>query len=128
MRYLVRAKVKSGCEAALRSAIEQETLGIGSVAGGEYLRNMRQARIKDDGTVCWVEVCYCETPLNEERDYWESYFELVKIQDAHARKNCRDANGIQPWACADCDCTDSLEASMQSWGIPFLQWLKEVDD
>jgi len=38
-----------------------------------------------DETVRWVEVCYCPTPLQEERPYWEEYFELVKVQDAHDR-------------------------------------------
>jgi len=40
MRYLVRARVKPGREAELLRAIEDETLGRGSVAEGEYLRNM----------------------------------------------------------------------------------------
>jgi hypothetical protein len=71
MRYLVQAHVKSGCENSLLRAIENESLGQGSVAGGEYLRNMRDARVGEDGTVRWVEVCYCPTPLQEERSYWE---------------------------------------------------------
>ncbi len=40
MRYLVRARVKPGCELALRQAIDTATLGQGSVAEGAYLRNM----------------------------------------------------------------------------------------
>ena len=44
MRYLVRAKVKAGQERALLSAIERGTLGRGSEAEGEYLRNMSEAR------------------------------------------------------------------------------------
>jgi hypothetical protein len=75
MRYLVRARVKPGCEAALLRAIEDGTLGRGSVAEGEYLRNMRGARLCDDGTARWVEVCFCTAPLDEERPYWEQYFE-----------------------------------------------------
>ena len=50
MRYLVRARVKPGREAALLQAIEQETLGRGSVAEGEYLRNMQEARLFPDQT------------------------------------------------------------------------------
>jgi hypothetical protein len=37
MRYLVRARVKPGRERALLQAIEDGTLGKGSVAEGEYL-------------------------------------------------------------------------------------------
>ena len=59
MRYLVRARVKPGREAALLAAVEAGTLGAGSVAGDEYLRNMAEARLCDDGTARWVEVCFC---------------------------------------------------------------------
>ena len=119
MRYLVTARVKPGREAALAEAIEKETLGVGSVAGDEYLRNMETARLLRDGTVKWVEVCFCATPLQEERAYWEEYFELVKVQDAHGRSRCRDLNDSEPWACTDCDCTDRLEERLNSWGTSF---------
>ena len=123
MRYLVRARVKPGREQALLHAIETGTLGSGSVAGDEYLRNMTDARLLDDGTVRWVEVCFCDVPLDEERPYWEEYFELVRVQDAHARSRCRDLNGDEPWACGNCDCTDKLEARITTWGPLFLSTL-----
>ncbi len=44
MRYLVTARVKPGRAQALARAIDDETLGRGSVAGDEYLRNMASAR------------------------------------------------------------------------------------
>lgn len=47
----------------------------------------------DEGQVKWVETCFCPTPLEEERPYWEAYFDLVKVQDAHDRKRCRDLTG-----------------------------------
>jgi len=119
MRYLVTAKVKPGQDAALDRAIEDGSLGRGSVAGREYLRNMEQARLLDDGRVQWVEVCYCATPLEEERDYWETYFTLAKVQDAHARSRCRDLNGSEPWACGDCDCTARLEQRLARQGRRF---------
>lgn len=65
MRYLVRARVKPGCEGDLLQTIEDESLGQGSVAEGEYLRNMSEARLCADQTVRWVEVCYCPTPLQK---------------------------------------------------------------
>jgi hypothetical protein len=75
MRYLVRARVRPGRHEALLEAIERKRLGRGSVAEGEYLRNMRAARVAEDGTIKWVEVCYCAPPLDEERPYWERYFD-----------------------------------------------------
>jgi hypothetical protein len=120
MRYLVRARLKPGCRQALLDAIASETLGQGSVAKGEYLRNMQEARLFPDGTARWVEVCYCPTPLLEERPYWEKYFDLAKVQDAHLRKNCRDENGTEPWACENCDCTQGLEKRLFKSGCSFL--------
>ena len=82
---------------------------------------MECARRLRDGTVKWVEVCYCATPLQEERPYWEEYFDLVKVQDAHARTRCRDLNGQEPWACSECDCTARLEERLATWGPLFLE-------
>jgi hypothetical protein len=124
MRYLVRARVKSGREGDLLHAIGNETLGQGSVAEGEYLRNMNEARLCADQTVRWVEVCYCPTPLLEERPYWEQYFDLTKVQDAHDRRKCRDENGSEPWACGNCDCTRRLEEQLKNSGPSFLESLR----
>ena len=125
MRYLVKAKLRPGQERSLLAAIESGALGRGSVAGDEYLEDMAKARIGDDGVCTWVEVCFCATPLQEERPYWEQYFELLQINDAHARKNCRDASGIEPWACCDCDCTQKLEQHLLLLGENFLSSLKQ---
>ena len=128
MRYLVRARVKPGREAALLAAVEAGTLGAGSVAGGEYLRNVTTARLCDDGTARWVEVCFCAEPLEEERPYWEAFFELERVRDAHSRRKCRDETGEEPWACSGCDCTARLEARMRDWGRPFLETLRTAVD
>lgn len=124
MRYLVRARIKPGREQALLKAIDDGRLGQGSVAEGEYLRNMSAARLMPDQTARWVEVCYCPTPLLEERPYWEEFFDLVKVQDAHERWQCRDHNGTEPWACSDCNCTDRLEQKLESSGQSFLKVLR----
>jgi hypothetical protein len=127
MRYLVKARVKPGREEALRQAIDDGSLGRGSIAGDEYLHNMQCARQRADGTTMWVEVCFCAEPLAEERAYWEEYFELVSVQDAHARSNCRHENGSEPWACCDCDCTRQLEEKLQAQGRPFLGTLAAAE-
>lgn len=119
VRYLVTARVKPGRRQALDKAIDSGTLGAGSVAGDEYLHNMSQARALPDGTVKWVETCFCATPLAEERSYWEAYFDLLKVKDAHARSKCRHENGTEYWACSDCDCTEKLEARLATQGERF---------
>jgi hypothetical protein len=126
MRYLVTARVKAGKEAELMRAIEDGTLGAGSVAGDEYLRNMDDARLCQEGKVKWVEVCFCDTPLAEERAYWEEYFDLVRVQDAHTRQRCRDLNGTEPWACCECDCSARLEAKLAAQGRAFLDVLRQA--
>ncbi len=113
------ARVKPGRRGALRDAIDEGTLGPGSVAGGEYLHDMAHARELPDGRVKWVETCFCPAPLQEERPYWEAFFEFDSIKDAHARSRCRDENGTEPWACGDCDCTARLEKWLESKGRPF---------
>ena len=119
MRYLVTARLKAGKAAALDAAIDDGTLGQGSVAGDEYFSNMGDARLHPDGRVQWVETCFCPTPLAEERAYWEEYFHLERVQDAHARSRCRDLNGSEPWACCHCDCTERLSARLATKGRAF---------
>jgi hypothetical protein len=123
MRYLVKARVKSGSESALMQAVNDGTLGQGSIAGDEYVHDLKHARVSEDGTAQWIEVCYCATPLQEERPYWEQYFELLSVKDAHSRKNCRHENGAEAWACSECDCTKKLEERLQGTGVPFLEKL-----
>ena len=123
MRYLVKARVKPGRQKLLLKVIAEGTLGQGSVAGDEYLHNMKEARVDDKGTARWVEVCFCRSPLEEERPYWEEYFELLSVKDAHARSKCKDLNGSEPWACCDCDCTRRLEERLAQSGKDFLDEL-----
>jgi hypothetical protein len=127
MRYLVKARVKRGQQKALLEAIKEGSLGRGSVAGDEYVYDMAHARLGRDGVAHWVETCFCATPLQEERPYWEKYFELLSVNDAHNRKHCRDWNGSEPWACSDCDCTKRLEERLQQRGEPFLRTLEKQD-
>src|SRR4030095_13277612 len=105
MGYLVTARLRPGREADLLRAIASGALGRGSIAGEEYLSDMAQARLIDDGSLRWGGGCFCWEPLAEERPYWEEYFELVRVQDAHSRSRCRDLSGGEPWACCDCHCT-----------------------
>ena len=73
-----------------------------------------------------AESVFCDTPLAEERPYWEEFVDLVRVQDAHARSRCRDLNGEEPWACCECDCTSRLEAKLTGEGEPFLTKLRGV--
>lgn len=120
MKYLVKAKLRESSKPELLQVIADGTLGAGSVAFGEYVKNMQQARVLDDGTVCWLEMCFCRSPLDEEMPYWEKYFTDIQIESARDPKGCKDANGEQRMACYECSCTDALEEEMLSWGKPFI--------
>ncbi len=124
VRYLVKAKVKTGKSDSLLRSIGDGTLGKGSIAGDEYIYNMNEARLNADGVATWVETCFCDPPLAEERPYWEKYFELLRVKDAHSRRNCRHENGTERWACCDCDCTKKLEERLRGQGESFLERLR----
>src|SRR4029077_2713850 len=124
VRYLVKAKVKPGKSKSLLRSIADGTLGKGSIAGDEYIYNMKEARVNEEGLATWVETCFCNPPLAEERPYWEEYFELLNVKDAHSRRNCRHENRIEPWACCGCDCTQRLEAKLRGQGQPLLRALR----
>jgi hypothetical protein len=124
MRYLVKARVRAEQADALAKAIRDRTLGSGSIAGDEYLDNMETARVDAKGQAHWVETCFCDPPLAEERPYWEEYFDLLSVKDAHSRRNCRHETETKPWACCDCDCTKWLEEKLARSGNPFLASLR----
>src|SRR5947207_15909858 len=123
MRYLVKAKVKTGKWESLLDSINDGTLGKGSIAGDEYIYNMNEARLNDHGVATWVETCFCDPPLAEERPYWQEYFQLLSVKDAHSRRTCRHENGTEAWACCDCDCTKRLEERLAVQDEPFLESL-----
>ena len=105
-------------------SINNGTLGKGSIAGDEYIYNMNEALVSDNGVATWVETCFCNPPLAEEQPYWEEYFELLTVKDAHSRRNCRHENGTDLWACCGCDCTKKLEEKLRGLGQPFLETLR----
>ena len=72
VRYLVKARVKAGQEKPLLKAIADGSLGRGSIAGDEYIYDLQNARVGNDGIARWVETCFCATPLAEERPYGEN--------------------------------------------------------
>ena len=121
----MKAKLKSDKVKPLLDSIDHGTLGKGSIAGDEYTDNMKEARVDHDGVASWVETCFCHPPLAEERPYWEEYFQLLSVKDAHSRQNCRHENGTEAWACCDCDCTAKLEEKLRGRDDSFLARLRQ---
>jgi hypothetical protein len=63
---------------------------------------MEIARVDAKGDAHRIETCFCDPPLAEEHPYWEKYFELLSVKDAHSRRDCRRENGLRLCGC-DCD-------------------------
>src|SRR6476620_7389838 len=121
MRYLVKARVKSDCAGALAKAIADRSLGRGSIAGDEYLYDMQMARVNAKGEAHWVATCFCDQPLEEERPYWEKYFDLLSVKDTQPCRDCQHENGTERWACCDCDCCKRLEERLAQTCKSFLR-------
>jgi hypothetical protein len=95
MRYLVKARVRSECADALAKAIADGYTWPRIDRGRRIQDNMETARVDAEGEAHWVETCFCDRPLAEECPYWEEYFDLLSVKDAHSRRNCRHENGTE---------------------------------
>tara|TARA_Y100000588_G_scaffold381232_1_gene466517 strand:+ start:1541 stop:1927 length:387 start_codon:yes stop_codon:yes gene_type:complete len=127
MRYLIKARLKEQKKKALLKAIDEQTLGYGSIAYPTFTKCMKSARILDNGEIHWIEVCYCReafgpgNELIEELPYWEEYFKNIKI------KMARDPNKCDGYpVCGDCDCTNKLERKLSYKGKHFLSRLRNT--
>lgn len=116
---MVKARLKEHKASKLKIVIDDYTLGLGSIAGDEYIRDMKHARQLKDGTICWIEVCFCRIPLEEEKPYWEEYFDLLEITDAADRKTCKHETNEKPWSCVNCTCTKDKMKELKSNGERF---------
>lgn len=113
MKYLVRARIKEGAENLVRNVIT-----TGSVPGApsyfaEHLADcFAEAQRQNDGSVLWIETCYCERyfgePLAEEKVYITRFFDLDRVKKVVAAKKCGDMTGEEPFKCDSCDCDAPL--------------------
>jgi hypothetical protein len=62
MRYLVKARVKSGKDRALVGAVDQGTLGRGSIAGDEYLGQHARGAGDIRNRQKVAKTCFCDPP------------------------------------------------------------------
>ena len=129
MKYLVRARIKEGAEHQVRDVIT-----TGSVPGApsyfaEHLADcFAEAQQQEDGSVLWIETCYCERyfgePLAEEMDYITRYFELGRVKKVVAAKKCGDMTGKEPFKCDGCDCDAPLRRRLS--GPPLRDLLTQA--
>ena len=85
MKYLVRARIKEGAENQIRDVITTGSVpGAPSYFADHLADCFAEAQQQEDGSVLWIETCYCERyfgePLAEEKDYVTRYFELGRVK------------------------------------------------
>jgi len=109
MKYLVRARIKEGAEKQVRDVI---TTGSVPGAPGYFADHLAdcfaEAQQQEDGSVLWIETCYCERyfgeALAEEKEYIARFFDLGRVKKVVAAKKCGDMTGEEPFKCESCDC------------------------
>ena len=82
MRYTVRARLIPGTAADLLRKLTDGTVARQKPYGREVVASMERAVIDDEGVVRWSEVCYCPTPLEQERaNVYDQHFTAIETQE-----------------------------------------------
>ncbi len=82
MYYVVTARFKSITAAEFYEKLTDGTIQSQKPDGKEIVASMRRAKISQDGTVRWSEVCYCPTPLQHERKtVYDHFFEDIQTEE-----------------------------------------------
>jgi hypothetical protein len=120
MRYILGARVRPERRPDLLRALEDGSFGRGFPYGdlGEVLC---EGRVDANGTIRWVEVCYCReyygVAMHEELPYLEEYLTDIEVADARSPVYCEGYP-----ACNDCDCTRKVRFR----GEPLLDHLRRT--
>lgn len=83
MIYAVSARLIEHRRAEFYRRLTDGTIAGQRPDGAEIVASMRRARVAEDGTVCWTELCYCPTPLRHEREtVLDHYFSNIETETA----------------------------------------------
>ncbi len=67
MYYRVRARFREETAGEFQRVLRDGTIAAQQPDGREIVASMGRAVVKDDGSIEWSSVCYCEPPLRHER-------------------------------------------------------------
>ncbi len=87
MIYAVSAHLVDERHAEFYQKLTDGTIASQRPDGSEIVDSMRRARVAEDGTVRWTELCYCPSPLlHERKTVLDHYFSDIEteIVDAHS--------------------------------------------
>ena len=88
MIYAVSARLVDERRTEFHRKLTDGTIAAQRPDGSEIVASMRRARIAEDGTVRWTELCYCATPLRHEREtVLDHYFSELETEPADAHAN-----------------------------------------
>ncbi len=81
MYYAVTARFKLETAAEFYKKLTDGMIQSQKPDGKEIVASMKRAKISQDGTVRWSEVCYCATPLQHEREtVYDQFFEDIQTE------------------------------------------------
>ena len=76
MYYRVRARFREETAGEFQRLLRDGTIAAQQPDGREIVASMGRAVVKDDGSIEWSSVCYCEPPLQHERStLYDRFFE-----------------------------------------------------
>ena len=78
--YLVTARSKSEAMEELKSRLDSDEIAEIRPFGSEMSQALRRARLMEDGLATWEEICYCLTPLLQEREVLDKYFSNIQTE------------------------------------------------
>ncbi len=109
VKYLVRARMEEGAGEQVRRVIARGKVpGAPSYFADHLAECFAEAQRQEDGSVLWIETCYCERYLGqalaEEKEYIQRYFDLGQVKKVIAAKKCGDMSGERPFECDACAC------------------------
>jgi hypothetical protein len=81
MLYAVSAKLIPDRGPEFHTRLADGSIASQRPDGAEIVAAMKRARAAPDGTVRWIETCYCPTPLQHERAIvLDHYFTKIEIR------------------------------------------------
>lgn len=82
MRYHVTAKLNEGRAREFHARLTDGSIASLQPDGTEMVKAMNRARIGEDGKVRWTESCFCESPLQHEREtVLDRYFSDIQAEE-----------------------------------------------
>ena len=83
MHYTVRARLIPETAAEFLRKLTDGSVAQQEPYGREVVASMKRAVVDAEGVVRWSEVCYCPTPLEQERaNVYDQHFTAIETQEA----------------------------------------------